>query len=114
MTARQSPEEFAALEASVDRLRATITDHKKARDVQAARRAKLDADLKLLAEKKTAFARLVQKQQTLVRERDADTAKAKNLDGLLALLGRRKLSITASRRLLVHTPISGNGLTEFR
>jgi len=86
MTARQSPEEFAALEASVTRLRATIADHKKARDIQVARRAKLDADLKLLAEKKTAYARLVQKQQTLERERDADTAKAKNLEALIALL----------------------------
>jgi len=86
MTARQSTEEFAALEASVGRLQASIAEHTKARDVQAARRAALDAELKLLAEKKTAYARLVQKQQTLERERDADSAQAKKLEASLALI----------------------------
>jgi DNA repair exonuclease SbcCD ATPase subunit len=86
MTARQSEEEFAALEASVERLLSSIAEHTKARDVQAARRAKLDADLKLLAEKKTAYARLVQKQQTLERERDEDSTQAKNLEASLALI----------------------------
>ncbi len=86
MTARQSEEEFAALEASVDRLLSSIAEHTKARDIQAARRAKLEAELKLLAEKKTAYARLVQKQQTLERERDADSARAKNLEASLALV----------------------------
>ncbi len=86
MTARQSPEEFAEMETSVDRFHTTIAEHTKARELHHARRAKLDADLKLLAEKKTAYARLVQKQQTLERERDADTAQAKNLESSLALI----------------------------
>jgi len=86
MTARQSPEDFAALEVSVAKLVASITEHKKAQDVQTALRAKLDAELKLLAEKKTAYARLVQKQQSLERERDTDTAQAKSLGASLALL----------------------------
>jgi len=86
MTARQSEEEFAALEASVERLLASIAEHTKTRNLQAAHRVKLDADLKLLAEKKTAYARLVQKHQTLERERDLDTAQAKNLGASLALI----------------------------
>ena len=46
----------------------------------------LDADLKILAEKKTAYARLLQQQQTLQRERDTDIAQAKNLEASLALI----------------------------
>src|SRR5665647_1172918 len=86
MTARQSPEEFAAMEASVARLHAMITGHIQARDLNLIRRTKLEADLKLLAEKKTAYARLVQQQQTLERERNLDTAQAKSLEASLALL----------------------------
>ena len=86
MTARQSTEEIAAMEATVARLHAMILEHIQARDLNQARRKKLDADLKLLAEKKTAYVRLVQKQQTLERERDTDTAQAKNLESSLALL----------------------------
>ncbi len=63
-----------------------IAEHTKARDLHLARREKLDADLKLLAEKKTAYARLLQQQQTLERERDTDTAQAKNLEASLALI----------------------------
>ena len=86
MTARQSTEEFAAMEATAARLHAMILEHTQARDLNLARRKKLDADLKLLAEKKTVYVRLVQKQQTLERERDTDTAQAKNLEASLALL----------------------------
>jgi DNA repair protein SbcC/Rad50 len=86
MTARQSTEEFAAMEASVARLQVMVTEHKLARDMNLVRRAKLDGELKLLAEKKTAYARLVQKQQSLERERDADSAQAKKLEASLALL----------------------------
>jgi exonuclease SbcC len=86
MAGRQSPDEFAALQASVARFQGTIAEHTKARDLRQARRAKLDADLKLLAEKKTAYTRLVQKQQTLERERDADSAQAKNLEASLSLI----------------------------
>jgi DNA repair protein SbcC/Rad50 len=86
MTARQSQEEFAAMEASVAELQATVTEHIQARDLNLACRTKLDAELKLLAEKKTAYARLVQKQQTLERERDADSAQAKNLEVSLTLI----------------------------
>ena len=86
MTARQSTEEFAAMEATVARLHAMILEHTQTRDLNLIRRKKLDADLKLLAEKKTVYVRLVQKQQTLERERDADSTQAKNLEASLALL----------------------------
>ncbi len=86
MTARQSTEEFGAMEASVARLQAMVTEHTQARDLNLARRVKLDAELKLLADKKTAYARLVQKQQSLERERDTDTAQEKSLEDSLALI----------------------------
>jgi exonuclease SbcC len=86
MAGRQSPDEFAALQASVTTFHAMIAEHTKTRELHRTQRTRLDADLKLLAEKKTAYARLLQQQQTLQRERDADTAQAKNLEASLALI----------------------------
>ncbi|PKL68499.1 MAG: hypothetical protein CVV30_11365 [Methanomicrobiales archaeon HGW-Methanomicrobiales-1] len=86
MAGRQSEEEFAALQASITSFHATIAEHGKARGLHRAKRAQLDAELKVLAEKKTAYARLLQQQQTLQRERDADTQQAKKLEASLALL----------------------------
>ena len=86
MAGRQSADEFAALQASVTRFHATIAEHTKTRELHQTQRTRLDADLKLLAEKKTVYARLLQQQQTLQRERDADIAQAKNLEASLALL----------------------------
>jgi exonuclease SbcC len=86
MTGRQNPEEFAALQTSVAAFHATIAEHEKAKELYQSLRAKLDADLKVLSEKKTAYARLLQQQQTLQRERDADTAQAKKLTASLALI----------------------------
>jgi exonuclease SbcC len=86
MAGRQSEEEFAGLQALVTGFHATIAEHTKARELHRTQRAQLDKDLKVLAEKKTAYARLLQQQQTLQRERDADTQAAKRLEASLALI----------------------------
>jgi DNA repair protein SbcC/Rad50 len=86
MAGRQIEEEFARLQASVTSFHTTIAEHTKIRDLHRAQRAQLDAELKVLAEKKTAHARLLQQQLTLQRERDLDTAQAKRLEASLALI----------------------------
>jgi exonuclease SbcC len=85
LVSRQSVEEYATLQASVARFHAMIAEHTKARETHQSKRLKLEADLKLLAEKKTACTRLLQQQQTLKQERDADTAQAKKLAASLTL-----------------------------
>ena len=86
MTGRQSGEDFAALQASVAQFHTTIAVHTKAREHHQSRRVQIDADLKRLSDKKTAYARLLQQQQTLGRERDTDTTQAKKLEASLALI----------------------------
>jgi len=86
MAGRQSEEEFAALQASVAGFHAAIAEHTKARDLLAIKRKEYDAGLKVLAEKRTAFARLQQHEQTLRRERDADIAQAKKSEAAIALI----------------------------
>ena len=111
MAGRQSPDEFAALQASVTTFHATIAEHTKTRELHRTQRTRLDADLKLLAEKKTAYARLLQQQQTLQRERDTDTAQAKNLEASLALLAEEEASTTGSKRPPAPMRKSGSGWT---
>jgi exonuclease SbcC len=84
MAGRQSEEEFAALQASVAGFSSIIAEHKKTRDLLQSRRAQLAAGQNVLAEKKTAYARLLQQHQTLESERDADTARKKVLETSLS------------------------------
>ncbi|MGA2918224.1 ATP-binding protein [Methanoregula sp.] len=86
MAGRQSEEEFARLQASVAGFRAAIAEHTKARDLLAMKRKEYEGHLKVLAEKKTAFARLQQQEQTLRSERDKDTAQARKLEAAIALV----------------------------
>ena len=86
MADRQGEEEFAALQASVTGFHATIAEHTKTRELHRTRRAQLDTDLKVLAEMRTTYARLLQQQQMLQRERDADTQQSKKLKASLALI----------------------------
>ena len=86
MAGRQGEDEFAALQASVAGFLSTIAEHKKTRDLHQSRRAQLDADQKVLGEKKTVYARLLQQHQTLGHERDADRARAKKLETSLSLI----------------------------
>jgi len=84
MAGRQNEEEYAALQASVAGFSSTITEHKKTRDLLQYRRAQLTIEQNVLAEKKTAYARLLQQHQTLESERDADTARKKVLETSLS------------------------------
>nr|WP_319376113.1 SMC family ATPase [uncultured Methanoregula sp.] len=86
MTGRQSEEEFIKLQASVSSFHTVIAEHTKARELHRTKRAQLEAELKVLADKKTTYARLLQQQQTLQHELDTDTAQAKKLEASLALI----------------------------
>lgn len=86
MAGRQSEEEFANLRASMTKFHATIAEHGKARELRKKERAELDEKQKLLAGKNLLYNRLLQQQQNLAKERDADTAQAKNLEASLALI----------------------------
>ena len=86
MAGRLNAEEFKTLRASLTSFQAAIVEHGKARDIRKKQRAELDEKLRLLAEKKLAYNRLLQQQQNLTRERDADTAQAKRLEASLALI----------------------------
>ncbi len=65
---------------------AAIAEHCTARDLRKKERADLDVKQKLLAEKKLAYSRLLQQQQNLAKERDAEEKQAKNLEAQLALI----------------------------
>nr|WP_320160459.1 SMC family ATPase [uncultured Methanoregula sp.] len=86
MAGRQSEEELAALQASVGRFTAAIAEHTIARDLLRKKREELDGQQKVLAEKQTAHARLLQQQQALRQELAAETAQEKKLDAALALV----------------------------
>jgi exonuclease SbcC len=86
MAGRQSEEEFARLKESVAGFHSAIAEHTKARDLLTVKRKEYDAGLKVLADKRTAFARLQQQEQTLRRERDAELAQVKKLEASIALI----------------------------
>ena len=86
MAGRQSEEDLANLRASVKKFHATIAEHEQVRELRKKQRAELDGKQKVLAEKKLAYNRLLQQQQNLAKERDADTAQAKNLEAQLAVI----------------------------
>jgi exonuclease SbcC len=86
MTGRQCAEDLVNLLASVAKFHALIAEHEKARDFRRKERAELDARQKVLAEKKLAYSRLLQQQQNLVKERDAEEKQAKKLEVQLALI----------------------------
>jgi exonuclease SbcC len=90
MTGRQSEEEFAQLQASITTFQAAIAEHTKARDTKKNERAELDRKQKVLAEKKVAYNRLLQQQQAIVKERDADQAQAKKLEASITLIAEEQ------------------------
>jgi exonuclease SbcC len=84
LTGRQAGVDPAALQAVLIASHAAIAEHGQARDRHAKQRAELDARQKALAEKKSAYDRLLQQQQILTQERDADIRQAQNLEASLA------------------------------
>jgi exonuclease SbcC len=114
LVSRQSEEEFATLQESVARFHAVITEHTKIRETHQSRRSTLEADLKLLAEKKTAYARLLQQQQTLKQERDADTLQAKKLAASLALIAEAEIEYHRIEKMACSYPAVRQRMDEFR
>jgi exonuclease SbcC len=90
MAGRQSEEDLANLHASVRKFHAAIKEHEKAKELRKKERAELDGKQKVLAEKKLLYNRLLQQQQNLAKERDAETAQAKNLEAQLALMAEEQ------------------------
>ncbi|MDD1701320.1 MAG: SMC family ATPase, partial [Methanoregula sp.] len=90
MAGRQDEAAYAALQASVAQSHTIIAEHTRAREVLTSSRAQIGNEMKLLDKKKTAYARLLQQQEALRHERDADSAQAKKLGGSLALMAEEE------------------------
>ncbi|MCK9581336.1 MAG: SMC family ATPase [Methanoregula sp.] len=86
MAGRQSEEELANLAASITTFHAAIAEHGKVKELRKKERAELDEKQKVLTERKLAYSRLLQQQQNIVKERDADTLAAKKLEAQIAIL----------------------------
>ncbi|MFA4860691.1 AAA family ATPase [Methanoregula sp.] len=86
MAGRQSEEELATLQASVTRFTAAIAEHITTRDIFKKKRAEIDGQQKVLAEKKLAYSRLREQQQALRQELADETIRAKKLESALALV----------------------------
>ncbi len=85
LVSRQNAEEFAALQQSVIACTAAIGEHEKSKVLFQKRKVVLDGQLRVLAEKKTAYARLLQQQQALRQELAGETAQKKRCEATLAL-----------------------------
>ncbi len=90
LVSRQNVEEFAALQQSVIACTAAIGEHEKNRVLLRERQAVLDGQLRVLAEKKTAYARLLQQQQALHQELANETARQKRCETTLALVAEEE------------------------
>jgi exonuclease SbcC len=86
MAGRQSEEDLTNLRASLKKFHAMIAEHGKVRDARKKEREELGGKQKVVAEKKSAYDRLLQQQQNLTKELDAETAQAKKLEAQLALI----------------------------
>ena len=86
MAGRQSEEEFARLQQSVATFTAAIAEHTATSTRLRKKREELAGQLKVLAEKKSVYDRLMQEQQALGKEIAAETAQQKKIDAALALL----------------------------
>ena len=86
MAGRQSEEELARLQATITTFTAAIAGHEKQKALLINQRAKIDAGLKVLAEKKAAHDRLVQQQQAITKELATETAQQQAIESALVLL----------------------------
>lgn len=80
----RSESDLAALGQSVAASKAAVDEHTKKKLALQLQRAELDGKLKVLAERKTAHARLLQRRQELERELSADAAQKTKLEAFLA------------------------------
>jgi exonuclease SbcC len=86
LTGRQSEEELKNLQASVREYQAAIAEHGKVRDMKRKEREALGAEQRALAEKKLHRTRLLQQQEALTKERDADELQKKGYEARIARL----------------------------
>ena len=90
LVSRQSAEEYAALQQSVIACTAAIGEYEKNMVHLRERKAVLDGHLRVLAEKKTAYARLLQQQQALRQELANETGQQKRCETTLALIAEEE------------------------
>ena len=109
MAGRQSEEEHATLQASVKKFQAAIAEHGKERDRRRKEREELERQQKVLAEKKILCNRLLQQQQNLTKEREADEAQAKKLEAQLALIAEEQAEYDRLRPMAAsHEKVQNN------
>jgi DNA repair protein SbcC/Rad50 len=90
LVSRQNAEEVASLKQSVIVCTAAIGEHEKSKVLLRERKAVLDGQLRVLAEKKTAYARLLQQQQAIRQELADETARQKRCETTLALVAEEE------------------------
>jgi DNA repair protein SbcC/Rad50 len=86
MAGRQREEDPRTLRASLTRFRAAIAEQEQARVAKQQERAGLAERQKLIAEQKLAYTGLLNQQQALAKEREADREQVKKLESQLALI----------------------------
>ncbi|MDD1686417.1 SMC family ATPase [Methanoregula sp.] len=86
MSGRQSEGELANLQASITTFTTAIAELGKQKTDLTRQRAELDAQLRVLAEKKAAYDRLVQQQLAIKKELATETAQQKTIESGLVLL----------------------------
>jgi len=90
LAGRQNEEELTLLEQSVVACTAAIAEHEKTRATLETQRAELDRQQKILAEKKTAHARLQQQVMTLRQELSLESARHAHLSNSILLIAEEE------------------------
>jgi exonuclease SbcC len=86
LAGRQNEEEFTRLEAMVEGFKAAIKEHEKQKIVLGEQRTAIDAKLKVLAEQKLAYTKLLQQQQAAQQELQEETVRIGKIEAALAML----------------------------
>jgi len=86
LAGRQNEEELVKLEAMAEGFKAAIKEHEKQKLQFAQQRTAIDAKLKVLAEKKLLYTKLLQQQQTANQELQEETVRAGKIEAALAML----------------------------
>ena len=86
LSSQQDADAFLRMQQDMTDCTASIAYHGKEKTRLAARKAELEGQLRVLAEKKTAYTRLTQQVQALRQELAAETAQQKRCETMLALV----------------------------
>jgi exonuclease SbcC len=90
LAGRQNEAELVRLEAMAEGFRAAIKEHEKQKLVLAQQREAVDAKLKVLADKKLAYNRLLQQKQAAQQELEDETIRIGKLDAALAMVAEEE------------------------